>query len=176
MLAAGGRTSRQFAVWGNALATVITRQPTNERVDIGGRAVLSVAANGTSPFTYQWRRNGSPLANSSRIAGATTPVLIIQPAVSLDGGMYDCVVSGYCATATTAQAQLVVSTADVGSTAGIAQPDGMFNNNDFVAFISLFFASDPRADLGRTGGLTGADGAFDSNDFIAFINMFFAGS
>ncbi|MFT3686600.1 MAG: M1 family aminopeptidase [Phycisphaerales bacterium] len=65
--------------------------------------------------------------------------------------------------------------ADVGAQGGAAYADGSLDNNDFIAFISLFFASDTKADLGRQGGLTGSDGAFDNNDFIAFINLFFTG-
>jgi hypothetical protein len=49
------------------------------------------------------------------------------------------------------------------------------DNNDFIAFISYFFANDVRADFGVAGGLPGRDGAFDNNDFIAFIAAFFDG-
>ncbi|MFT3685591.1 MAG: GC-type dockerin domain-anchored protein [Phycisphaerales bacterium] len=49
------------------------------------------------------------------------------------------------------------------------------NNNDFIAFISLFFLQDSRADVGRQGGLPGSDDQFDNNDFIAFISAFFGG-
>ncbi|MFT3683641.1 MAG: right-handed parallel beta-helix repeat-containing protein [Phycisphaerales bacterium] len=62
---------------------------------------------------------------------------------------------------------------DLGRAGGLVGPDGFRDNNDFIAFISLFFAADPRADLGRAGGLPGSDGAYDNNDFIAFINAFF---
>ncbi|MBY0307823.1 MAG: Ig-like domain-containing protein, partial [Phycisphaerales bacterium] len=65
--------------------------------------------------------------------------------------------------------------ADVGSQGGLAGADGRLDNNDFIAFISLFFAQDLRADAGRQGGLTGSDGQLDNNDFIAFISLFFAG-
>jgi hypothetical protein len=65
--------------------------------------------------------------------------------------------------------------ADVGQQGGFDKPDGALDNNDFVAFIDLFFAGDVRADLGVQGGLPGRDGWFDNNDFIAFIGAFFAG-
>ncbi|MDP1660961.1 MAG: right-handed parallel beta-helix repeat-containing protein [Phycisphaerales bacterium] len=63
--------------------------------------------------------------------------------------------------------------ADLGSTGGVAGPDGTRNNNDFIVFIDLFFAHDSRADVGRTGGIAGPDGAFNNNDFIVFIDDFF---
>ena len=65
--------------------------------------------------------------------------------------------------------------ADVGRQGGVAKPDGALDNNDFVAFIDLFFAGDVRADLGVQGGLPGRDGLFDNNDFIEFIGAFFDG-
>ncbi|MDP1661546.1 MAG: GC-type dockerin domain-anchored protein, partial [Phycisphaerales bacterium] len=65
--------------------------------------------------------------------------------------------------------------ADVGGTGGVASPDGVLDNNDFVVFIDFFFNLDPRADMGSTGGTPGADGQFDNNDFVVFIDRFFAG-
>ncbi|HYD02395.1 MAG TPA: YncE family protein [Phycisphaerales bacterium] len=64
--------------------------------------------------------------------------------------------------------------ADVGSQGGVAGADGALDNNDFIAFIDYFFASDARADVGATGGVPGADGAWDNNDFVVFIDAFFA--
>jgi hypothetical protein len=65
--------------------------------------------------------------------------------------------------------------ADIGSTGGIAGPDGVLNNNDFVIFIDFFFAQNPLADQGSTGGIHGPDGAFNNNDFVVFIDNFFTG-
>ncbi|MFT3683987.1 MAG: GC-type dockerin domain-anchored protein [Phycisphaerales bacterium] len=65
--------------------------------------------------------------------------------------------------------------ADVGRSGGLPGSDGQLDNNDFIAFISFFFALDVRADFGVAGGLPGRDGAFDNNDFIAFIGAFFEG-
>jgi hypothetical protein len=65
--------------------------------------------------------------------------------------------------------------ADVGAQGGAHHADGRLDNNDFVVFIDLFFASSAAADLGSQGGVAGADGAFDNNDFVVFIDRFFAG-
>ena len=40
---------------------VITQQPTNQVVMVGGAATFSVAVSGTGPFTYQWQFNGTNL-------------------------------------------------------------------------------------------------------------------
>jgi hypothetical protein len=65
--------------------------------------------------------------------------------------------------------------ADFGGAGGVAGGDGVLDNNDFIVFISKFFAQDPVADVGSAGGVAGADGAFDNNDFIVFISLFFSG-
>jgi len=65
--------------------------------------------------------------------------------------------------------------ADVGSQGGVQGADGVLNNNDFIAFIELFFAARARADVGSQGGVVPGDGAFDNNDFIVFIDAFFGG-
>ena len=65
--------------------------------------------------------------------------------------------------------------ADLGVQGGLEGQDGSLDNNDFVVFISLFFAHDPRADFGVQGGEPGQDGAFDNNDFVVFIDGFFGG-
>ncbi|MFT3686799.1 MAG: GC-type dockerin domain-anchored protein [Phycisphaerales bacterium] len=65
------------------------------------------------------------------------------------------------------------SPADLGMAGGVLGQDRLLNNNDFIAFISLFFANDARADLGAAGGVPGSDGQWNNNDFIAFISYFF---
>jgi hypothetical protein len=65
--------------------------------------------------------------------------------------------------------------ADLGAAGGVPGSDGALDNNDFIAFINYFFASDPHADKGVAGGLPGSDGLYNNNDFIAFISLFFSG-
>jgi hypothetical protein len=65
--------------------------------------------------------------------------------------------------------------ADLGSTGGVHAPDGHLDNNDFIAFIDYFFASDPLADFGSQGGVAPGDGHFDNNDFVVYIDRFFNG-
>jgi hypothetical protein len=65
--------------------------------------------------------------------------------------------------------------ADIGKAGGVGGSDGMLDNNDFVVFISRFFAHDERADMGKRTGERGVDGVFDNDDFIAFISLFFNG-
>jgi len=65
--------------------------------------------------------------------------------------------------------------ADLGGPGGQPGADGTLNNNDFIAFIELFFSASAAADVGKTGGIAGPDGVFDNNDFVVYVNLFFAG-
>ncbi|MFN7140547.1 MAG: immunoglobulin domain-containing protein, partial [Limisphaerales bacterium] len=56
---------------------VIVTQPSDTVVPPGGTAYFSVAAVGTEVMTYLWKKNGVPLANGGKIAGANTPNLTI---------------------------------------------------------------------------------------------------
>ena len=68
----------------------IATQPTNTVVAPTNTIVLSVAACGTSPFTYQWYK-GSPgfaLTNGGRISGADADTLYITNAAAGDSAFY----------------------------------------------------------------------------------------
>ena len=66
---------------------VITRTPTGD-VYIGDTVTFSVTADGTPPFSYQWRKNGVP------IPGQIGPSLVIAGAVLSNAGDYDVLVTG----------------------------------------------------------------------------------
>lgn len=54
------------------VAPSITAQPTNQTVAAGHAATFSVTATGTSPLTYQWKKNGVSIINATS-ASYTTP-------------------------------------------------------------------------------------------------------
>ena len=53
-------------------APVITAQPSNQSVALGSSATFSVAATGLGSLSYQWSRNGSPIAGATA-SSYTTP-------------------------------------------------------------------------------------------------------
>lgn len=65
-------------------APVITTQPVAQTVAAGDTVTLTVAAKGTTPFTYQWRRG-------TTVVG-TGQTLVIPSATVLDSGSYSVVV------------------------------------------------------------------------------------
>lgn len=86
----------------NGTAPVITNQPSGAIANQGGNAMFTVAADGTTPFSYQWR------FNSGDIIGATTASYTrsnIQPA---HVGNYSVVVSNAAGFATSSNATLML--------------------------------------------------------------------
>ena len=82
-------------------APAITVQPSSITVTELQTASFSVTASGTAPLSYQWRRNGTPLA------GATSATLTIASALAADhGARYSAVVTNSAGSATSAEASL----------------------------------------------------------------------
>ncbi|MBY0307763.1 MAG: DUF3466 family protein [Phycisphaerales bacterium] len=121
---------------------------------------------------------GQPLFVAEFTNGGRT--LLLQPLAGAgappqvgDTLIVGALVRGPCNTLYAPAATAFVSPADVGVQGGGIGKDGQYDNNDFVAYISLFFEGSPAADIGLQGGLLGSDGSLDNNDFIVFITQFF---
>ena len=94
-------------------APSVTTQPASISVTAGQPVTFTVAASGTAPFTYQWRRNGVD------IAGATS-ASYTAPAVAMgDSGVsYTVVITNSAGSVTSAAAMLTVTPA-AGTTASV---------------------------------------------------------
>ncbi|HUG12815.1 MAG TPA: immunoglobulin domain-containing protein, partial [Opitutaceae bacterium] len=98
-----------------AVAPSITTQPSPVSAIEGGNATFNVSASGTSPFTYQWRKDGVA------ISGATGSSFSITSATLANAGTYTVVVSNSAGSATSNGASLTVS-ASVASPTITTQP------------------------------------------------------
>ncbi len=76
---------------------------------VSGTAVFTANVGGTPVLTYQWYRNGSPLANGGHYAGVTTPTLTITPLAYADAGTYHVVVANPCGTKASKRSKLTVT-------------------------------------------------------------------
>ena len=81
----------------------ITSQPQSLGVAAGGVASFTVGVSGTTPYLYQWRKAGSPIAN------ATNQTYIIAITALGDAGTYSVVVSNSISSATSSNASLTVT-------------------------------------------------------------------
>lgn len=84
-------------------AVFIVAQPQTQSVAEGGTVILSVTVGGTSPFTYQWYKDGSPLS------GETNSTLSITNFEASDAGDYHVVITNDCGTVTSNDATLTMS-------------------------------------------------------------------
>lgn len=89
---------------------VITDQPADLTIQPGEPALFSVAASSASPLTYQWYKDGIPLADGGPITGATTNTLEISLTSLTNAGEYDVTVSNACGSLASAVAALSVDT------------------------------------------------------------------
>jgi len=87
-------------------APEVTTQPQNASVTAGQTATFSVAATGTAPLSYQWRRNGTDIAGAAS-ASYTTPATTLAD----NGAQFSVVVSNTVGSVTSAAATLNVSLA-----------------------------------------------------------------
>jgi len=97
---------------------LITNQPQNQNVCVGGPANLSLTTQTIvgNTLTYQWTFNGSPLSNGGSISGANTNNLQIANVQAPNAGTYNCIVSPGCNQATSSSVTLSVSTGNVNIT------------------------------------------------------------
>ncbi len=85
-----------------ATPPTITTPPTASTVALGASVTLGVTANGTSPLTYQWRKDGAS------IAGATNATLALTNVTAATAGSYSVVVANAAGSTTSSAAQVTV--------------------------------------------------------------------
>lgn len=167
--ACGGVTS------GGATLTVnigpsVTSHPSNAAVQAGDPISFSVDAVGTSPLSYQWRKEmvDIPWCHATySIASATFG----------DAGGYDCVVTNLCGSSTSEIATLVVSfcVADTDDGSGSGTPDGGVTIDDLLYYLFSFETGDLRSDV-DDGSSTGTpDGGVTIDDLLYYLQRFEAG-
>ena len=86
----------------------ITVPPVAVTTNLGGAASFSAGVSGSPTLFYQWRLNGTNLANGARLTGANTPNLNITGLLSSDAGNYTLFVSNLVGNATSAPALLTI--------------------------------------------------------------------
>ncbi len=101
---AGSVTSAPIVLTVNAaaVAPTLVSQPTPQTAAIGLSVTFSVAANGTAPFTYQWKKDGVNVPSGN----AATLALVVSATTA---GVYTVVVTNAGGSATSTGAALTLS-------------------------------------------------------------------
>ena len=86
------------------LPPIIATPPAGATASIGSPVTFTVLAGGTAPFTYQWRKDGTPIGGAT---GSSFNIASVQPT---DAGSYTVVVTNIVSFATSAAAVLAVNT------------------------------------------------------------------
>ena len=129
-------------IWQCAVCTssLITLHPVDPVIRCDTTATFCVVPNGpVGSFTYQWRRNYVPLANSAHYSGVNTPCLSIQHACYADNGYFDVVVSNGLTSEASRGAHVGISSiavgvppgAGVGWSLGVAVPSPSRETSSF---------------------------------------------
>lgn len=115
--AAGSVTSSAATLTVNPAPPTITTQPSGVTVTAGSTATFNVAATGTAPLTYQWKKGGSAISGATSTSYTTAATSLAD-----NGASFTVTVSNAQGTATsnaailTVQAPPVFTTQPAGST------------------------------------------------------------
>ena len=107
---AGSVTSNEakLGLSATAVKAAIAMQPVAQSVITGEMATFTVTASGTSPISYQWKKNGTD------ISGATSPSYTTPATINADDGTkFSVVVSNSLGTVTSTDAALTVTSTAV---------------------------------------------------------------
>jgi hypothetical protein len=115
-----GKVTSQNAVLTVLVPPSITTQPASQTVLEGSSATFLVSAAGTSPLSYQWKKDGVALQESAHIVGSQTSQLTITSVTGADDGNYSVLIANVVGSVVSSNALLVVSGGSNNSCAPVA--------------------------------------------------------
>lgn len=168
---AGANTFGDTWEWDGIAPAAIRTQPQPLFAPLGTTANFTVAAWGSDPITYQWRRNGVPLSDGQNpsgttISGSNSPTLRIDPVGTADVGAYDLVATNECGETTSATAYLTVTRSDC---AGDLDGNNSVELPDLAILLSQFGCN--TAETGCTADID-VDGSVGLSDLAILLATF----
>ena len=103
----GTITSTAAALTVSVPPAIVTSPADATRI-AGSNVTFTVTASGTAPLVYQWKKNGSAIANGGNVSGANTATLTLANLAAADAASYSATVTNAVGSATSAAAALTV--------------------------------------------------------------------
>ena len=117
--AVGSVTSSNATLTVSVVAPSISTQPAAQTITEGQTASFTVAATGTGPFSYQWKKNGSDISGAT-LSSYTTPAA----STADNGAAYSVSVSNSAGIATSGNATLTVNSSSTTRYSLLAKASG----------------------------------------------------
>ena len=111
-----------------AATPIMTSQAATQSVPAGKTAKFSVAATGSAPIAYQWRKNGS------MIEGAVSDTYSAPATAEDDGAAFSVIVSNAVGSVESAAAKLFVMPADVAPSITVQPADQSVTTGQTATF------------------------------------------
>ncbi|MBS0579756.1 MAG: immunoglobulin domain-containing protein [Proteobacteria bacterium] len=163
---AGSVTSRTATLTVTGGAPAITVQPADQTVHAGQTASFSVAASGSAPLSYQWRRNGAAIAGAS---GSSYTTAITTAADS--GAQFSVLVSNAFGSITSRSALLTVTSAITQGSDVVTYKYDLARSGANLAEKTLTTANVHSATFGKLHFL-GTDGKVDAQPlYLSALNV-----
>jgi len=154
-----------------AVPVAVDTQPQPQSASVGGTASFIVEADSMLPPTYTWMHDGVAITpdpqHYTRSLGSNgmSSTLTIRNIVGADAGAYTVRLSSATDSVTSDPAALTVQG---GGCAADFDANGVREVPDIFAFLSAWFAQDPRSDFDHSGTIS-------VPDIFAFLSSWFAG-
>jgi hypothetical protein len=104
----GSGTDFDFATVKYVVPPIITRHPVSRTNAVGTIATFTVETAGSTPLSYEWRRQETNLANGVTVSGVTTTNLLVANIQLADATGYTVVITNTYGSVTSSVAQLTV--------------------------------------------------------------------
>jgi hypothetical protein len=127
----GGTPLYIISAAGGSAAPVITAQPASQTVNAGINVTITVAATGTAPLTYQWRKGGV------NVTGATSASLTLSNVKTNQAGNYAAVITNAYGSVTSSVAVLTVNAVSPGTVVAWGAASGPDNFGQTVVPAAL---------------------------------------
>jgi hypothetical protein len=155
-----------LALWKRGGPPALPQTAAHQQAHLNGLSRLStVVLQGSQPLTWQWRRDGVPLADGGNIFGSNQQALIINPVTMPDASLFDVVVTNACGSAIGGPTTLEIGPPCAGDISPTNGGDNVVNIDDLLQALLAWGPCSSPLCLGDTDH----NGIVNIDDLLAVI-------